>query len=176
MGKDNKHNIDKIINEFIDADGYPIKGGVPNNTLEVVTAPGETGEVFTKQAQSPLDYYRMNFMTSPWSVVTSNSVSVHEGKKMIKKSKQEILDEDLIFNKRNVGSDILTKNNDELPSIDLIKASKKDLFIATQKFIEVVNKSVLDQTEKTILINYLLNKINTQDINPDNKSIIINNI
>lgn len=168
MESNKKIDIDNIIKEFVDEEGYPIKGGIPNNTLETVTGPAQTGEVHSKQSMSPIDFYRSNFLTSPWSIVGSNTVSMKENKNMIYKTKQQILDEDLIFGEKTIGSDILHKN-EPIPNIDSLKLNKKDVFIASQNFINVVNKSVLDETEKVILLNYLLTKINIQNVSAEYK-------
>lgn len=172
------NKIDTLLNEFVDEDGNPIKGNVPSTTDQISVGAGETGELYSKQALPARDYFWTSFRSSPWLTIqainsSDDTLDLNENKSKIIKTKSEIL-EDFLSTKKEINQELL--NSGKIPQIDALRISNPDIVISAENFLNQVSKCSLDQTEKVILIAYILSRLNTENINPEYKTILKNKI
>lgn len=167
-----KKDIEKLdIDELIDSDGSIIDGDDSDETTsQIQTAPQQTTDKFATTAKQRYQY-PYGYLGTPYS---HGDRGMGESVQKMEEMVEEILTQKLknkdIVNKNKI-NDI---NKNKIPDLEELgkKFHKQDIAFNIEKLTNIINKSNLNGEEKAIIINYIINNIDTQDIDNNYKRII----
>ena len=175
-----KYKSPEKLEELVDDDGSPIggtKGSSMNisNDSEIYVPDQQTGDEFAAQALQPNRYYR-EYGGVPY---TRGVVAVGEGEEEIAETKMKDMIENILGDKSKNTEMVRKKsmsdvNRNEIPDISTLSNP-----IVTKKasdIINTINKNNLNADEVAIILNTILSDLNTNEISPDYKKILINKI
>lgn len=160
------------IDEFIDSDGSFIKGDFNPNKREIfvgINRPETSREFAMFTAQGPRYYYTPHYGAS--KVYTRESIAENKIKNMI---------EDIVKNKIN-DYDVIGKTDNNLkiiPDLSHLKNEHQRPIIArkTKYLGDMMEREGVSGEEMAIVINHLLSIVDTDQIPPDYKKILINKL
>ena len=157
------NNIDDIINELVDNDGYLISGDKPeyNSGAETEVPDTQTNDEFLQASIAPKRLYWYSSLGIPTASTYQCDLKCNNKTLTKEAFMKSILPEEKFVNFKN--RDILNKNN-ETPSIDSLNGTKPTLVITTKNFIETINKTPITTSEKDIIINYINSNIEVNDM------------
>jgi len=171
-------NID--IDEFVDSDGSIIDGDESyETTSQIQTAPQQTTDKFVQTARQKFRY-PYGYMGTPYSHGDTGNVKegedeqIDEAQLKMEKMVEDILSQKIsqkgLVQKQNV-SDV---NRNSIPDLDELssKFNKQNISSNIQTLINGVNSEELSGEEKAIVLNYIIQNINTSNIENDYKNIL----
>lgn len=167
------------LDELVDADGSPIEGSkVDVNDTEIETAPQQTSDEFANSAIQPNRYFYGIGGTaySRGARVQSESEDLGEtAKAKMRKMVEDLLSkksDDHNFVSRYQDTDV---NRNNIPDLsDLAQTYQKPIPAKkTQEMLDTIQKNNLNGEEVAIILNFIINNIDTSQIPDDYKRMIM---
>lgn len=187
MGTFKKKDIKKInVDELVDPDGSFIDGDESHETTsQIKTAPQQTTDKYAKTAKQNLPWPYYGYMGTPYSHGQRGGIGdmyeeaeLDEAEMKMAKMVEDILTKKLnqkgIVNKQS-NFDV---NRNQIPDLEELstKFNKQDIASNIKTLISNIQSNELGGEEKAIIINYIVQSIGTENIEPDYKNIIKSSI
>jgi len=177
------------LEELVNADGSPIEGSkVDVNDTEIETAPQQTSDEFAASAIQPNRYFYgiggtgYSHGARVQSEGEGEELEESVGLDEVARAKMRKMVEDLLSTKN--GDNLVSKykdtdiNRNDIPDLsDLAQSYQKPIPAKkAQEMLDTIQKNNLNGEEVAIILNFMINNIDTSQIPNDFRRMIKNNL
>lgn len=159
------NNLDNIINELVDTDGYLISGDKPeyNGNSEIEVPDNQTNDEFLQAAIAPKRLYWYSSFGVPTVSNYQCDLNDNENKLVLTKEAfmKSFLPEDKFVNFSS--KEVIGKKENTIKSIEQLNSTKPNLAINTKNFVEIINKTPINTNDKNIILNYIKENIEVSE-------------